>query len=90
MDRSLMVLASAVLAAAVSLTPTSSFADPKESRDGKPPRQRVTAPPDRPVAKPPRQATSCAEFGAGFVRLPGSDSCVRVGGGVDMSVGGSQ
>lgn len=33
------------------------------------------------------QPTGCTEFGAGFVRMPGSDSCVRVGGGVGVGVG---
>lgn len=89
MNRSLIVFASAFLVAAVSLTSTQAFADPKEPRDSKPPRQRTTTPSDQPIAKP-RQATSCSQFGAGFVRAPGSDSCVRLGGGVDVGVGGSR
>lgn len=38
----------------------------------------------------PRRAArpqSCGEFGAGFVRMPGSDSCIRFGGGVGLGVG---
>jgi hypothetical protein len=35
----------------------------------------------------PRATASCSEFGAGFVRMPGSDSCIRFGGGVEMGVG---
>lgn len=35
----------------------------------------------------PRQTSSCSEFGPGFVRAPGSDSCVRIGGGIDVGVG---
>lgn len=41
-------------------------------------------------ASAPRKAArpqSCGEFGAGFVRMPGSDSCIRFGGGVGMGVG---
>jgi hypothetical protein len=30
---------------------------------------------------------SCAQFGAGFMRLPGSDNCVRFNGGVGMGIG---
>lgn len=40
--------------------------------------------------KPPKRApaaTSCAQYGAGFVRLPGSDSCIRMGGGLEVGVG---
>ena len=32
----------------------------------------------KPVAQP-RAATPCTEFGSGFVRMPGSSTCVRVG-----------
>jgi hypothetical protein len=86
MYRPLMFLASVVLVAVVVLTPSSTFAAPKEPRDDKAPRQRATAPPPQPIARP-HQTTSCAQFGAGFMRMPGSDSCVRIGGGVDMGVG---
>jgi hypothetical protein len=84
--RSLICFGLSLLAATALLMPASTFAAPNESRDGKGPRQRVTAP-NRPIAKP-RQATSCAQFGAGFVRAPGSDTCVRIGGGIDVGVGG--
>lgn len=58
----------------------------------KTPRQRPQATkPDyttkqKPLARP-RTTTSCSEFGAGFVRMPGSDSCVRFGGSVGIGVG---
>ena len=35
----------------------------------------------------PRQPVACAEFGPGFVRMPGSNSCIRMGGGVGLDVG---
>jgi len=34
-----------------------------------------------------RAAKSCAEYGAGFVRVEGSDSCVRIGGSISVGVG---
>lgn len=86
MYRSLIVLTSAFLVATVSLMSTQTFADPRELRDSKPPRKRTTKSPDQPIAKP-RQSTSCAEYGAGFVRAPGSDTCVHIGGGIDVGVG---
>lgn len=43
----------------------------------------------KPIAQP-RAVTTCAEFGAGFVRMPGSDTCVRVGGSIDVGVGMSR
>lgn len=50
------------------------------------PRQRTDTPKPRHVARP-RPSASCAEFGPGFVRMPGSDSCIRFGGGVGLGVG---
>lgn len=63
-----------------------------QQMDSKTPQQRPqAAKPDRtgaqkPLARP-RTTTSCSEFGAGFVRMPGSDSCVRFGGSVGIGVG---
>lgn len=50
---------------------------------------------DRPAAKPlapaPKQTKSnpCAAFGAGFVQVEGSTTCVKLGGAIDVGVGGS-
>lgn len=38
----------------------------------------------------PKQAGNpCAQFGPGFARAAGSDTCVRIGGGVSVGVGGN-
>jgi hypothetical protein len=34
------------------------------------------------------RTNSCAEFGAGFVKVEGSDTCVKVGGYVSTGAGG--
>lgn len=42
------------------------------------------------AAKLPKRApaaASCAQYGAGFVRLAGSETCVRVGGSMEAGVG---
>ena len=39
--------------------------------------------------KLPRSADSCAAYGAGFVKLAGSNTCVKVGGAVSIGVGGN-
>jgi Porin subfamily len=48
---------------------------------------------DLPVTKPPADRAgsmkACPEFGAGFYRLAGSDTCVRLGGGVGVDIGTS-
>jgi Porin subfamily len=35
-----------------------------------------------------KQPQACPEFGAGFVRMPGSDTCIKIGGSVDVDVVG--
>jgi hypothetical protein len=43
-----------------------------------------------PAAKPGKGAAAmkaCPEYGAGFYRLGGSDTCVRIGGGIASDVG---
>lgn len=43
--------------------------------------------------KPPRSAErasgmkACPEYSAGFYKMPGSDTCIRIGGAVDVGVG---
>jgi Porin subfamily len=34
-------------------------------------------------------ANSCAAYGAGFVKVEGSETCVKIGGAVSIGVGGS-
>ena len=65
---------------------TSAFAQPATDNPRRLKSQNTAA--EKPVqAVRPRQPSSCSEFGAGFVRAQGSNTCVRVGGGVDVSVG---
>ncbi len=76
----------AVTALSVALTSAASA----QQRDSTVKRQRPYTTPSQQIAKPqsvvrPR-ATSCAEFGAGFIRMPGSDSCIRFGGSVGIGV----
>jgi hypothetical protein len=42
-------------------------------------------------AKPParRAYNSCAAFGVGFVKVDGTDTCVKIGGAVSIGVGGA-
>ncbi len=44
--------------------------------------------PDR-TPRPNKGPTACPEFGAGFVRMPGSETCIRFSGSVGVGVGGS-
>jgi hypothetical protein len=56
---------------------------PAQSGRTPPPSGWHSPPPPR-IDKPKPAARSCAEFGAGFVRLEGSDTCVRIGGQVSI------
>lgn len=40
------------------------------------------------LAPRPPSHNPCAQYGAGFVRAPGSDTCVKIGGYVGVDVGG--
>jgi hypothetical protein len=44
-----------------------------------------TATPDKPLPTKRNDASACAAYGPNFVKVNGSDTCVKVGG--DMSVG---
>lgn len=65
---------------------TTALAAPDTPRNQKTTRPRPDA--QKPLqAVRPRQPVACSEFGPGFVRMPGSDSCMRMGGGVGLGVG---
>jgi hypothetical protein len=39
--------------------------------------------------KPAAGGNACAAYGPGFVKVAGSDTCVKIGGAVSIGVGGS-
>ncbi|HTO59933.1 MAG TPA: porin [Bradyrhizobium sp.] len=53
------------------------------------PKLDTTTPPDR--LPPPKRATGnpCAAYGAGFVKVEGTDTCMRIGGSLDVGIGGA-
>ncbi|MGA7790056.1 MAG: porin [Xanthobacteraceae bacterium] len=81
MHRALPLLALSLIAASVSAfdsAPTLTNPDAK------------TSPPPPPMsAKSPAtgRLKACSAFGAGFVQLPGTDACVKIGGTVTTDVG---
>lgn len=76
----------ALLLAMAAWPDSAAFAAPDTSRSQKVTRPRADTPKPLQAARP-RQPVACAEFGPGFVRMPGSDSCIRMGGGVGLGVG---
>jgi len=49
--------------------------------------EKARQPSDKPAAKPAVQSNPCAIYGAGFVRIEGSSTCVKMGGNVTIDVG---
>lgn len=43
-----------------------------------------------PSARPSQKSKTCPEYGAGFVRIEGSSTCVRGSGSVQVEVGGQR
>jgi Porin subfamily len=39
--------------------------------------------------KEPKYDSSCAAYGAGFVKIAGTNTCVKVGGSISVGAGGS-
>lgn len=74
---------SCLLAVTICGTMTSASAAPNKRHGISKTHQRSHRPAPRKAARP----QSCGEFGTGFVRMPGSDSCFRFGGGVGLGVG---
>lgn len=52
-------------------------------------RQRPEAAKSQPVARP-RPRAACSEYGAGYVRIESTGTCVRAGGAIDVGVGMSR
>jgi len=54
--------------------------------DPNPGTKNTQLPASKSAGTKPSQA--CREFGAGFVRMPGSDACIKIGGSVGVGVAG--
>jgi hypothetical protein len=63
-----------------------SAASAQQSRDRKPDKPATSVPP-RPAKA---AANPCAEYGAGFVRIEGSSTCMKIGGSFGVGIGGSR
>jgi len=77
----------ALLAVALA-SPHAAQAEPARKLDLSTPKQKTDTSKPKQASRP--RSSSCSEFGAGFVRMPGSDSCIRVGGSIGAGVGGSR
>jgi hypothetical protein len=65
---------------------SASSAPAQQFRDDKPGKPAKSLP-----LRPAKAATNpCAEYGAGFVRIEGSSTCIKIGGSFGVGVGGSR
>lgn len=58
----------------------------QQSRD----RKQDKPPTSVPLRPAKTAANPCAEYGPGFVRIEGSSTCMKIGGGLGAGVGGSR
>jgi hypothetical protein len=85
--RCMVVLATSLAIATGATLPAAAVS--AKQRDHKTTRQHARdAEQSRPAAKP-RPANSCADYGPGFVRIEGSDTCVKIGGSIGVGTGGT-
>jgi hypothetical protein len=75
-----------LVAIAIAALPTSQAS--AEPSGGQKPDKSATSDRLLPV-KRSGAANSCAAYGAGFVKVDGSETCVKIGGAVSIGVGGS-
>jgi hypothetical protein len=65
---------------------SASSAQAEQSRERKPDKPAVSIP-----LRPAKTAVNpCAEYGAGFVRVDGSSTCVKIGGTISVGAGGTR
>jgi hypothetical protein len=76
-----------LLAIMIAVLPASmALAEPTNTQK---PRKQSGAPDRLLPTKSTRAGNSCAAYGPGFVKLAGSETCVKLGGGIGVETGGS-
>ena len=65
---------------------SASAAQAQQFRDARPDKP----PKSLPLRPAKAAANPCAEYGAGFVRIEGSSTCIKIGGSFGVGVGGSR
>jgi hypothetical protein len=80
MNLRIVLATAAALAIAVSLGAAQTLMQPS--------RQTKTPPPAVTTKSPPTgHVKTCDAYGAGFRNIPGTDACIKIGGGVTVDVG---
>jgi hypothetical protein len=62
---------------------SASTAPAQQFREGKPAKPAKSLP----LQPAKAAANACAEYGAGFVRIEGSSTCIKIGGSIGVGVG---
>jgi hypothetical protein len=75
-----------IVSAIIVVMLSASAAPAQQFRDGKPDEPAKSLP-----LRPAKAAVNpCAEYGAGFVRIEGSSTCIKVGGSLSVGAGASR
>jgi Porin subfamily len=77
--RAVAVVATTVLAVAVA-------ADVFAQTLGEPQSRTKSSPPRAAKSRPIARVKSCTAYGAGFVNVPGTDACIKIGGSVTTEI----
>ena len=77
-----IVLATAVALAAVSSGVAQTLTQPKPT-----PQAETPPPKDAAKSRHTGHVKTCEAYGAGFRNIPGTDACIKIGGGVTVDVG---
>jgi hypothetical protein len=91
MQKALFTIAALLLAVPASADPSGVYKPGKSQAPAEPLPLNKTLPLDKTL--PLKGATSrgsCAAFGPGFVKVEGSDTCVKLGGAISVGAGGSR
>ena len=77
-------IAAMVLFAAPASVTAQTLTDPAPQAKWSPPSKAAKAPPAKAAKSKRADAKACSAFGPGFVNVPGTDACVKIGGWVTV------
>ena len=80
MNLRIVLATAAALAIAISPGATQTLTQPN-------PQTKTPPPPAATKSRPAGHVKTCDAYGAGFRNIPGTDTCLKIGGGVTVDVG---
>jgi hypothetical protein len=84
MDRRIAYLRTTVVSVTVALAIAAPCSFAQTLAEPNPPSKSAPQPAARPA--PAKHVKTCAAYGAGFMQMPGTDACIKIGGYVSVGV----